>query len=269
MKKLLYQAKTDREEVWLTSYADLMSLLTCFFLLLYNTGESDPARQKKIEDGILATFAPKRVSELVVEEKSEIQRAFYIMMSLIQLENESPDEFIHKIDSIYKKEKTLESIEKFLEKESPDNLKRLKKKLSDRGKSEFIVEFVLDRPLSGQKIYGKKSSEVLSKELYDDVLAIGKSLIVHKGLVFVRVVRYRNETNFFDINSKPEFLNRQRQLKVAQILSESGLRSSVLGFAEEVQPSPADDIKSGKQQTEMDTIAIRVTLTGISGHDGA
>ena len=251
--KLIDMKKKQGGDAWLTSYADLMSLLTCFFLLLYNTGKSDPIRQKKIEDGILATFAPKRLKKIIEDQTSEIHRAFYIMMSLIQLENESPDTVIKKIDNIYKKNKSLVSVREYLEEKSPDSIKSLKNKIKNHNSRGIIIEYILQKQATG-------TINDLSKQQIKQIMDLGKALRLHNGLSRIEVVRYRPKQAFFHPDSSIENKNRMRHTRIARILSDSGIDPLMISMTDEVFGSFGDKHSLKNHAGNIHQIGIRIIL---------
>jgi chemotaxis protein MotB len=84
-KKHKKSEEPENHERWLVSYADFITLLFAFFVVMYATSNSDLEKQKKFEDSVKSNFslnvtmqgqgagaAPPTVTELVPELKSPL-----------------------------------------------------------------------------------------------------------------------------------------------------------------------------------------------------
>jgi len=84
-KKAKKHEEHENHERWLVSYADFITLLFAFFVVMYATSNSDLEKQKKFEDSVKSNFnlsaggsgqgqgaSPPSVSELVPELKSPL-----------------------------------------------------------------------------------------------------------------------------------------------------------------------------------------------------
>lgn len=254
MRKIKHK-KQDNSDGWVMSYADLMSLLTCFFLLMYNTGESDPVRQKKIEEELLATFAPKKVDKkIIIEETTEVHRAFYILMSLIKMENQA-DSLIKELSKAYREGKSKEAVKRHLEDKMPDAIKKLQKKVNEKaGESEkTVVEFVISGIQSRTD-----HQEYLTKEELNQVKSIADVLKYHTDLTRVEVVRYRIANTFKIIQGRAEAWERSRHLLIGKILIDSGISESLIRLSE--QPEQQMVIRKPLSRMPGRKVSIRVVL---------
>lgn len=254
MRKIKHQKK-ENSDGWVMSYADLMSLLTCFFLLMYNTGEADPVRQKKIEEELLATFAPKKVDKkIIIEETTEVHRAFYILMSLIKMENQA-DSMIKELSKAYQDGKSKEAVKRHLEEKMPDAIQKLQKKVDEKkGETEkTVVEFVLGAP-------GRDSQrkDILSREELTQIRSIAGVLKYHSDLTRVEVVRYRIAESFRTLQNQREAWERSRHMLIGKILIDSGVSESVIRLSE--QPEQRLSGRAKSDPSGPGNISIRVVL---------
>ncbi|MCB9228098.1 MAG: hypothetical protein H6618_00655 [Deltaproteobacteria bacterium] len=255
-KKLVLNKNKNNEDGWLTSYADLMSLLSCFFLLLYNVGESDPVRQRKIEEGIVAKFSPKKAIENkeVSQDKDEIHRAFYILMSIVNMEKESYS-VAQKINKIYHKEKTLDAIKKHLTEKNADSLKKIGEKV---GKSDVpdsdIIEFVLNQDSR------TRSDGSLTEDEKQQVQSVTDILKYHKDLIRVEVVRYRPPGDYKTSDPEYETSNRFRQLQIANTMSEMGIPDRLIKISDEISSSENLAVRRSRNIKGIQRVGIRVLL---------
>lgn len=113
------QAHEEGEEGWIMSYADLVTLMMGFFILMYKV-VADEGSVKKLEkqigDALLGNKRPSM--EQVLEEASEERkaRAFQLLVTMLDL-GDSAENAVGNIERKYADAGSAESFQKILEKE--------------------------------------------------------------------------------------------------------------------------------------------------------
>ncbi len=122
----LEQSHEEGDEGWIVSYADLVTLMLGFFILMYKV-VADEGSVKKLEKQIGdALLGNKRASmEQVLEEASEERkaRAFQLLVTMLDL-GDSAENAVGNIESKYADAGSAEAFQKILEKEMSPKAKQ-------------------------------------------------------------------------------------------------------------------------------------------------
>jgi len=209
--------RTAASDGWVLSYADLMSLLTCFFLLLYNTGESDPERQMEIQKQLMATFAPKKLQEEIkMDDITDIHRAFYVLMSLINMEGHT-DKIVENLSEQYEKKQKKDAIRASLQESLKGKLKDLENKIAkEQADDEVVIEFVLS---PGKK---RVQGNLLPAEKRQ-VRNLGEILKKYKSLADIEVVYFLKGNELFNYELVQTRMKNKSAHQVAKILAGAGV----------------------------------------------
>lgn len=111
-KKLENIEIPDEGEEWVLSYADLMSLLLCFFILLYTVGSTDSEKMAVVSRKMQEAFKgvdTEIVPEIQVEKIPEVKqvRAFQLLVQMLDL-GDVDDAVIGNIEKKFKAVKNSE-----------------------------------------------------------------------------------------------------------------------------------------------------------------
>ena len=90
-KKIFDRPQEEEDEGWLVSYADMVTLLLGFFIILYSFSTVNPEKFKKITDGISdalgeteeRTKKKEEVDEDVFSDKDRQLRALSMMVNMV------------------------------------------------------------------------------------------------------------------------------------------------------------------------------------------
>ena len=103
------RATEEDGEAWLASYADLMTLLLCFFILLFAMSDRDPGKLEEVAQALSQSFKgvtePKKkeiVSKVGINHEIKEIRALHMVVSLLGLGDSA--EAVKKIEDSYIKE---------------------------------------------------------------------------------------------------------------------------------------------------------------------
>jgi len=105
------------DEGWIFSYADLMTLILIFFILLYAMAESDTEKAQQIKNALVKSFSDKETNgnELIPDTKTRKLRALFLLLSIINPQD-NIQESIQKIELSYNNEKIKYVVDEILKK---------------------------------------------------------------------------------------------------------------------------------------------------------
>lgn len=80
--------KREENADWIFSYSDLMTLLLCFFVLLYATAQIDEESKEKIQEQLSDIFNPvKNEEEVVLDEPERMRDLLFLVYHLLHQNN--------------------------------------------------------------------------------------------------------------------------------------------------------------------------------------
>lgn len=111
-KKLPNVEVADEGEEWVLSYADMMSLLLCFFIMLYTVGSVDAEKMAVVSRKMQEAFKgidTEIVPEIQVDQipESKQARAFQLLVQMLDI-GDVNDEVIGNIEKKYREIKNTE-----------------------------------------------------------------------------------------------------------------------------------------------------------------
>jgi chemotaxis protein MotB len=118
MRKTSYKNHTNHapeadasDESWLISYADMVTLLFGFFVVLYSFSSVDSEKFEAMSQGVAEAFNAPESEAAKVRRDSEIDdanrelRAFYMLLSMLNFKGELGDS-IDRIEKLFSEKKT-------------------------------------------------------------------------------------------------------------------------------------------------------------------
>ena len=152
IKKCKKKHDQIEEATWIYSYADMMSLITCFFILFYSVSTSSGQLAEDVVESILQSFnkeSQTQTSSSLVGFNNSINnelRAIHLLLAVLNL-GDQKEEFLSKVDDVQKRSKDLESAKEILKEEMKEELSDEKikdaKNLSNLVERENTLEVVL------------------------------------------------------------------------------------------------------------------------------
>ena len=111
----------DEAEMWIYSYADMMSLISCFFIIFFSISTKASEQASEVIKSILETFNRQNVdkvssSDYGFEQKTNDIKALHLMLASFNLGDNSYD-MVEKAVEIAKSEQDYEVAKKILEEE--------------------------------------------------------------------------------------------------------------------------------------------------------
>ena len=77
------EEKEKNTQGWMTTYADMMTLLFAFFVMLYSMSSPDPVKMSQIEDAMMKEAG----LEGTIQSQNEIKEEFEKIVENLDLEN--------------------------------------------------------------------------------------------------------------------------------------------------------------------------------------
>lgn len=136
------------DELWIVSYADMVTLLFGFFVLLYSFSTLDDKKFDQMTEKMAEAFKYRDVkktseSEGGISEEARQTRAFQMLVSMLNL-GDSLNEAIPKIEKSYSSGKSLENAKKLLTEKTAKDNKDLVASVEKSSNDQFqMVELVL------------------------------------------------------------------------------------------------------------------------------
>ena len=135
-KKIFDRPQEEEDEGWLVSYADMVTLLLGFFIILYSFSTVNPEKFKKITDGISdalgeteeRTKKKEEVDEDVFSDKDRQLRALSMMVNMVS--QGSVTDVVQKIEKAGERKEVAEAMRNLLEGEADD---------SDKNKLDIVL----------------------------------------------------------------------------------------------------------------------------------
>ena len=69
------KGQIKEEQVWLLTYADMMTLLFAFFVLLYSMSSPDPVKASQIQEAMAKEVGIEKPAEEQIKSQSEIDQS--------------------------------------------------------------------------------------------------------------------------------------------------------------------------------------------------
>lgn len=131
--KRSYGPPKDEEATWIYSYADMMSLITCFFILFYSVSNTTGELAQDVVESIKQSFnkeQSEQTSSSLVGFNSSLNnelRAIHLLLAVLNL-GDSKEEFLNKVSEISKAGEDLESAKEIIKEDLKESLSEEKKK---------------------------------------------------------------------------------------------------------------------------------------------
>ena len=184
-KNRFAQFEDDGGGEWIASYADLMSLLLGFFIILYSFSQISEKQMQSMAQEVSKTFKGKVKEE--VKSESDVgmtseQRQLRALEMLISLTEIAPnvDAAVEKIEQMH----SLKEHNKTAQQETKQLQIASKRLLVLSGRdNEALLEMVLPANL----IFKTKST-ILKKQAYKDLKKVAQAILRIEDLVTVKIV---------------------------------------------------------------------------------
>lgn len=213
---------SDNEQGWIYSYADLMSLLLGFFIILYSFSQMSDKQLQSITRDISQTFKGEEGQKQ--ETKSEVgmineQRQLKAMEVLLSLMEIAPTEAeaIEKIEKAAQNKETLDELKKKTEQMA------LKNDLNHDEKAP-PKDWLLDVTLSSRLLF-KKGTAVLLPVAQTELRKIVPEILSLEDRIYVKIIGH-SDTSAEDLGVSFQnhwALTTSRSAAVASFLIEQGV----------------------------------------------
>jgi chemotaxis protein MotB len=261
----LEQQHEEGDEGWIVSYADLVTLMLGFFILMYKV-VADEGSVKKLEKQIGdALLGNKRASmEQVLEEASEERkaRAFQLLVTMLDL-GDSAENAVGNIERKYSEAGSAEAFEKILEKElSPKAKEQLQVLKAGPLQKDVSLRLVIPSDTtfrSGEADVNERTRENLAE--------LVKGLLPMDDLLEVEITGHTDEqpTRAGGKWASNWELSAARAAAVAAILRQEGLSGEKLRIAGVAHYQPlippaglsGDSLQEARARNRRIEIAIR------------
>lgn len=213
----------DEPEDWITSFADMMSLLMGFFVLLYSMSTMDSAKFYEVGKAISQNFTSTLEDTApTITEATELRRevrAFQMLIAILNLGEEKTA--IEKVEKMYESKVIKESSNSELKKELKD-LEKLQAEIlkEDIKDPEIIFEIVIP----SQSMFVNQGVGITSKAR-ESLRGVSQIILRHKRKLEVEVAVHTNSIppprrTRFDNNWE---YSSQQAINVARSLSRFGI----------------------------------------------
>lgn len=213
-KKGNYEEPAEEGEAWLASYADLMSLMFCFFVLLFSISNIEEEQEEMVRKSLIATFKADQDEVIDYFKKSSksqmMMQSFDILVDWLEIA-ETRDDAMEKILKTDKSEKETENIRTYLKKKFDQ--KGLMSKLKEDDNRNIIKVVIPSSEIfiKGKSKYTQKAEGIL-REIIQEAAKF-------EGLISVEVINH-SSSDEMDIGSKKSifYLTTIRSAKIADHL---------------------------------------------------
>lgn len=225
------EAEEHGEEPWLISYADMVTLLFGFFVILYSFSTVDDKKFDQLSAKVAESFkAPisstkKAEADFGLENETRQIRALQMLVAMLNLGDNVPDA-VKRVESVYQQHNTSTAVKDLLQDRLSPEKSKLIEELKDSGEtSDDIVELVLpDTALF------RSGGFTLTPESESELRQLAGQIRQADGIVEVAVVGY---TDSQPPSSRTLFkdnftLSSLRAGAVASALISGGLREDVI-----------------------------------------
>ena len=247
------EADESGDEQWIVSYADMVTLLFGFFVILYSFSTFDEKKFDQMGEKLASAFkAPedldkKTASEAGITTEARQIRALQLLVAMMNL-GENMDQALNKIEHGAMNESDVNSTKEMLKEKLKEQtgISMIKSKSIDPS----VVELVLP-----EKILFQSGQAELSLEAQKNIQKLGKDLLRINDIDKIEVVGHTDssppgKTSLFKTNFT---LSSARAGAVAQELMKSGLPAelfSVKGMADLEPLTEAVDKTAAKGNTK-------------------
>jgi chemotaxis protein MotB len=239
-----HEAEEGGEEGWLVSYADMVTLLFGFFVILYSMANLDEKKFEQMGENVASAFkAPetevrkdKNTPDALSKEARQA-RALQMMGSMV-FPTESAEQLVRKIEAAAKMTAEAKEVREQLKAKSKqfgDDL------LSEKPESSF-VELTLP-----EKILFSPGSDSLAPDALAKLASLGKSIAEIKGIERVEVVGHTDSSppgknSVFRTNFA---LSSARAGSVASALISGGMNKDLISVKGMGDLEPIAKVESG------------------------
>ena len=200
-------AKQEDDELWLVSYADMVTLLLGFFIILYSMSTIDQEKLSRVTNGMNDALGssdkpPEEAKDYELPKENRQLKALAMMVSLSQMGG--MDKFVEKMENKEKRQAAVEVVKDLLDDESLEsdedvlNIVIPSKFLFESGKASIGEEAfrdlapVADRIKKAEglvdvAIEGHTDSSPVTKGIYPDNWALSAA---RAGVVAASLQRY-------------------------------------------------------------------------------
>jgi chemotaxis protein MotB len=222
-----HEASEEGDEGWLVSYADMVTLLFGFFVILYSMANLDEKKFEQMGENVAEAFKAPETDVKKDKQKPETQtkearqaRALQMMAGMVY-PSESTEQMVKKIEAAAKMTADAKEIREQLKTKTKDFGDDL---FSDKPESKF-VELTLP-----ENILFASGSDALSPEARSKLGQLGKTLSAIQGLERIEVVGHTDssppgKSSVFKSNFA---LSSARAGMVASALMAGGMKSDLL-----------------------------------------
>jgi chemotaxis protein MotB len=230
-QKSLAKAKHEEDgEAWLVSYADMMTLLFGFFVILYSFSQIDEDKLSKFGKDMAKALGGKvdkasSESEVGLSGESKEQRALQLLVAMFNL-GESSDDAVRAIEKMaagQTADSAMKSLEKDLKREAGATPGEVRRTGEDLG--EPTIEIILP----GTLLF-PSGSEVLTAAAKKRIATVAAAINRAGRLVSVDVVGHTDSTPPRHPGRYPDnwALSATRAAAVAEVLAENGVPKALL-----------------------------------------
>lgn len=146
-KKKSRVEEDDSEELWIYSYADLMSLLLTFFIIFFSFSTEEGSISDEIIQQIIETFTDQKYektsrSDAGLKTKSFEIRAIHILLAALNIDESQ--ENVERISNIVESERDLDAAKKALKTMVEEkNIENAREKYSKAILNDLTVDIIL------------------------------------------------------------------------------------------------------------------------------
>lgn len=251
-KSIQFEDSADDEGAWIFSYADMMSLLCCFFILLYKV-TADEDKMKNISERIAETLkgAADITSEEVIDPSEEERkvRAFEMLTAMLDL-GDSVEDAVGNIERKFSDEKNSESYKKIFEEDLDESSRKSLEVLKKRNIDEDVLLTIV---LPGDSTF-KSGSATLQRDATEKLTALAKKMQLIKGSLQVEVTGH---TDSVPVGSSSRWqsnwdLSAARASSVAKYLTLKGIEGKKIKVrgASSFEPIFSEKVKDRRELRE-------------------
>lgn len=219
----------EHEEGWLMSYADLVTVLMFFFLVLWNMADENKIKMKAMSDEIAQEFNSTRGKLTAIKGQSQVGmnkevrevRALQMLVAMLNL-GDNMDAALKNIEQTYEKSKDQEKAAKILTEKmrNSEALKYLESFRDRRTSRVLLPENLLFVP----------GTSDLTPESRDLIVKLANQLKSVEDLVDIEVIGHTDSRppkgkGIFKDNWS---LSSARAGNIARLLAETGVKETVL-----------------------------------------